>query len=188
VTSGPGAPPTDPATAMQTVLRKSWEQTDQFHASVRAFRNRLVITSLITIVASASLVIVQWRLSSANIFQLPKDSEDLARWAAMLLIMLFGSVGALVTAIPSMAAIPRVNSPYNFPLQQALVKITVGSLSALVGVIAIGNPGVSAGFSSLSALLGIAAIFGAGQQAVTHFLDNKAKEIIESRPAPNAAQ
>src|SRR5262249_12626046 len=117
---------------MQAVLRKSWNQNDRFHASVRAFCNRLVVTSAIVIVVSALLVVVQWRLPSAHIFQLTKDSTHLRRWTAMLLIMLFGSVGALVTAIPSMAAIPRVDSPYNFPLQQAFVKITVGSLSALV--------------------------------------------------------
>jgi hypothetical protein len=171
---------------MQAVLRKSWDQSDQFHASVRAFRNRLVITSAIVIAVSALLVIVQWRLPTAHIFQLTKDGRDLRRWTAMLLIMLFGSVGALVTAIPSMAAIPRVSSPYNFPLQQAFVKITVGSLSALVGVIAIGNPGVSDGFTSLSTLLGVAIIFGAGQQAVTRFLDRRAGEIIAS--TPGAAQ
>lgn len=179
----PPAPPTDRVTTMQSVIRKSWNQSDAFHASVRAFRNRLVVTSCIVVLVSAVLVIVQWRLPSAPIFQLTKDSKHLHRWTAMLLIMLFGSVGALVTAIPSMAALPRVSSPYNFPLQQALLKIAVGSLSALVGVIAIGNPGVSDGFSSLSTLLGVATVFGAGQQAVTRFLDKRAGQIVASTPS-----
>ena len=108
MTPAPPAPPTDPVTVIQAVLRKSWDQNQRFHASVRTFRNRLLITSLIVVVVRALLVIVQWRLPDARIFQLAGDSRDLPRWAAMLLIMLFGSVGALVTAIPSTAAIPRV--------------------------------------------------------------------------------
>jgi hypothetical protein len=178
----PPAPAADLPTAMQSVLDKANYQSDSFHFSARAFRNRLVITSGVIIVVATSLVIIQSQLPTLPIFALPKDCAHDSRWAIMLLVMAFGSVGALVTAIPSMASIPRVNSPYNFPFQQSFVKIFLGALTAIVGVIAIGNAGVSNGFTSLQALLGVAIIFGSGQQAVTHYLDTRAQKIITSAP------
>jgi hypothetical protein len=52
----------------------------------------------------------------------------------------------------------------------------------LVGVVVIGNSGLANGFASLQPLLGVAIVFGAGQQAVTQFLDKRAGEIIASAP------
>ena len=173
---------TSPQVAMQAVLQKSFQQSDAYHRSARAFHNRLVITIMVTLVVAVSLVVIQWRLPTAQIIPLHKGSSDLSRWAVMLLIIVFGSLGALITTIPSMAAIPRVSGPYNFPLQQSFVKVFVGSLSALVGVVVIGNSGLANGFASLQPLLGVAIVFGAGQQAVTQFLDKRAGEIIASAP------
>ena len=180
-TSSP-LPATSPQVAMQAVLNESFEQSDSYHRAARAFRNRLVITIVVTLVVTASLIVIQWRLPTARILPLPRGAADLSRWAVMLLVIVFGTVGALITTIPSMAAIPRVSGPYNFPLQQSFVKVFVGSLSALVGVVAIGNTGLASGFASLQSLLGVAIVFGAGQQAVTQFLDKRAGEIIASAP------
>jgi hypothetical protein len=174
------APDIDPRLTIEAVLRQAYGQSDSFHHDTRAFRNRLVVTTLISVLVALGLVVLQWRISSAAILAIPRDSSGLSRWAIFLLVMLFGSVGALVTTIPSMAAIPRVSGPFNFPLQQAILKIVLGSLTAVVGVIAIGNAGVTSGFASLESLLGVAVIFGAGQQAVTQFLDKRAGEIISS--------
>ncbi len=175
-------PATSPQVSMQAVLQRSFQQSDAYHRAARAFRNRLVITIIVTLVVAVSLVIIQWRLPTAKIIPLPAGTTDLSRWAVMLLVIVFGTLGALITTIPSMAAIPRVSGPYNFPLQQSFVKMFVGSLSALVGVVVIGNTGVASGFASLQSLLGVAIVFGAGQQAVTQFLDKRAGEIIASAP------
>ncbi len=121
-------------------------------ADARAFRNRLIVISLISIVTSALLVILQWRLPAASIIEHPKGATGESAWALMLLVMAFGCVGALVSAIPAMAAIPRVKSPFNFPLQAALMKVFVGSLTALVGVIVTGSAGATNGYASLGAL------------------------------------
>ena len=169
---------------MHAVARRAFAVSDGFHQSARGFRNRLVITALIIVAVAVGLVILQWRIPDAAIFEVPKDATDMSRWALMMLVMAFGLLGALVSTIPSMAAIPTVSSPFNFPLQQAFVKITFGSLTALVGVIAIGTGGVTNGFSSLQSLVTIGIVFGAGQQAVTQFLDKRAGKIIDSAPTP----
>jgi type IV secretory pathway VirB2 component (pilin) len=173
-------PPADPRIVMQTVMRDSFSQSDAFHHETRSFRNRLVVFTLVGIGVVIGLALLQWRLPTAPVFAVPKDAHSMSRWALLMLVMVFGSIGALVTIIPSMAAIPRVSSPFNFPLQQAFLKFVLGSLTAVVGVIAIGSTGVTNGFASLQALVGIAIIFGAGQQAVTQFLDKRAGKIIDS--------
>jgi len=181
----PGVPPnTPPRVMMRAVAERAFAVSDGFHQSARGFRNRLVVTTLIILGVSVGLVILQWRLPDAKIFAIPSNADDLSRWALLMLIIVFGLVGALVTTIPSMAAIPNVTSPFNFPLQQAFVKITLGSLTSIVGVVAIGNAGVTNGFDSLQSLIAIAVIFGAGQQAVTQFLDKRAGKIIDSAPSP----
>jgi len=101
-----------------------------------------------------------------------------------MLVMGFGSLGALDTAIPAMSAIPTVKTPYNFPLAQWLLKIVLGSLTAIVGVVVIGSAGITVGIASMQALIGIAVVFGAGQQAITQFLDKRAGELIAKAGAP----
>lgn len=179
----PPAPPAPLATMISSVVRNAHAASDSFHRDARAFRNRLIIISLIAIVTSALLVVLQGQLPDATIIQRPAGTDKEAAWAIMLLVMVFGCVGALVTAIPALASIPRVKSPFNFPLQQALMKVFVGSLTALVGVIVVGSAGVTKGYASLSALLGVAVVFGASQQAVTRYLDRRATQIIESKPS-----
>ncbi len=169
---------------MRSVMTRAFTISDGFHYSARAFRNRLVIWALITVFVTVGLVMLQWRLPHARIFAIPKDADDLSRWALILLVMVFGGLGALVTTIPSMAAISTVPSPFNFPMQQAFFKIAFGSLTAVVGVVVVGNAGVTSGFGSLQSLIGVAVVFGAGQQAVTQFLDRRAGKIIDSAPTP----
>jgi hypothetical protein len=183
----PPAPPAPPLTMMLSVMRAAYDLNDGFHRDARAFRNRLIIISLISIATSVLLVVLQWRLPGAAIIQRPKGAGDESAWALMLLVMVFGSVGALVSAIPAMALMPRVKSPFNFPLQQALMKVFVGSLTALVGVIATGSAGVTNGFASLEALVGVAVVFGASQQVVTQYLDKRATQIIDSKPSSTPA-
>jgi len=176
------APYSDEKTIIQSVLRRSFEVSDTFHYEARAFRNRLTIMTVIAIVAGMSLVLVQWRLPGARIIDQPDGAENLSRWALLLVVMVFGSIGALVSSIPAVAAIPRVSSPFNFPLQQAFLKIALGSLTAVVGVVATGSAGLSKGYASLEALVGVAVVFGAAQQVVTQFLDKRAGQIVDSKP------
>src|SRR5262249_23933663 len=146
----------------------------------RAFRNRLVVTTLLALSTTFAILVLQWRLPTAEIIQRPVGAEDVTRWALLILVMAFGAVGGLITSIPALAAMPRVKGPFNFPLQQAFLKVAVGSVTAVVGVIVTGSAGVTTGFASMQALAGVALVFGAAQQAVTRFLDKRADQIIES--------
>lgn len=159
-------------------MRRSFYENDLNHENARAFRNRLVISIFISLLVSVALVWIQGQLPKAEFVHLNASIPSLSRWELVMLVMVFGSVGALVTAIPAMARIPTVNSPFNFPLPQGILKIVLGSLTSLVGVIVVGTTGINNGFTSLTSLISVALVFGAGQQAVTQFLDKRAGDII----------
>ncbi|HEX2384826.1 MAG TPA: hypothetical protein VHI95_19430 [Acidimicrobiales bacterium] len=173
------APPVSDRTIVESVMRRSFALTDEFHHDSRSFRNRLVVTSLLALSTAFAILVVQWRLPKADIIQRPVGGEDVTRWALVILVMAFGAVGGLITSIPALAALPRVKGPFNFPLQQAFLKIALGSVTAVVGVIVTGSAGVTTGYASMQALAGVALVFGAAQQAVTQFLDKRAGQIIE---------
>jgi hypothetical protein len=177
------APPATTRQAVIAVMRRSFALSARTRKDTRSFRNRLVIMTALSVLAASALLVVQWRLPDAAIVQPPDGGTDMARWALLLLVMIAGMIGALVSAIPSVAAIPRSRGPYNFPLQQALLKVALGSLTAVIGVIVIGNTGVS-GFESVQALVGVAVVFGAAQQVVTQFLDRRAGELVAAQTTP----
>jgi hypothetical protein len=88
-------------------------------------------------------------------------------------------VGAMFTAIPAISKIPSNFGPFNLPLQQGLLKIAFGPLVAVVGI-ALLNTGVSPQTvpKTLPSLLLMAALFGAGQHAVTKYVDQRAEQIL----------
>ena len=106
----------------------------------------------------------------------------------LFLVMLFASVGALLTAIPSFLQVPSDFSPFNLPLQQGLLKIASGPVVAVVGfailkvlnstqvvnsdVVNVGVP------ASASAVLVLAVVFGAAQHLVTRYVDRRADEVL----------
>jgi hypothetical protein len=177
------APPATTRQVVVGVMRRSFALAARTRKDTRAFRNRLVILTALTVLAASALLVVQWRLPTAAVLEPPEEGTSLARWTLLLVVMVAGMIGALVSAIPAVAAIPRSRSPYNFPLPQAFLKVALGSLTAVVGVIVVGNTGV-AGFDSVQALAGVAVVFGAAQQAVTQFMDRRAGELVAAQTTP----
>ena len=110
----------------------------------RAFRNRLVIGSLIAAGGVATLVVLQLVFDDADIVAQPESTTGISRLGLMFLVMAFGTIGGLLSAVPALAAVPTAPGPYNFPLQQAILKIVLGALTGLVGVIVTGTTGATA--------------------------------------------
>ena len=70
--------------------------------------------------------------------------------------------------------------PFNLPLQQAVLKIVFGCLSAVVGLAILNSTDAleDAKPGSWTGLLVVAIVFGAGQQAITRYADQRAGEIL----------
>jgi hypothetical protein len=182
--SGPGT--LGVRAAIVDVLRASHEQSDRNHQAARSLRNRLVLASVMSVLFAVSVVAAQAALDQVRLLPLPVDWSGPAA-GYLGLVMLFGAVGALFTAIPAMSGVPSDPSPFNMPLQQALLKLTFGPLVAFTGLgVLSADPLGASGPTGLSALLFLALIFGAGQQGVTRYVDRRADEILRAEGGSGA--
>lgn len=173
--------------AVVEMLRSKHGQTDRNNKELRFLRNRVLIASSLCVLASAIVLIAQRRLTDLPFLE-SKGVLAGKPTSYLFLVMLFGAVGALLTAIPSFLQVPSDFSPFNLPLQQGLLKMASGPVVAVVGfaivkvvdatqivssdVVNIGVP------TSASAVLVLAVVFGAAQQLVTRFVDRRAEEVL----------
>ena len=71
--------------------------------------------------------------------------------------------------------------PFNLPLQQALLKVAFGPLVAVIGLAILSTHAVVVGVpTTWSGVFLIAVVFGAGQQAVTRYVDQRASQILKA--------
>lgn len=164
--------------AIVEVMRATQRCSDKKNQEARYFRNRLVIASLMSFLFTVAIFCVQLKLGNPHLLPAIADWHHRA-WAFLLVVMIFGSVGALFTTIPAMAKIPLNFSPFNFPYQQALLKILFGPLVAVIGIaiLSTGDLPVKAP-TTFPALALFAVFFGAGQHIVTRYVDERAKAIL----------
>lgn len=185
--SDPPAPPAGLRPSIVEVLRATHTQSERANQEARYLRNRLLIASAASLLFAVLLVAAQWRLPDAAFAGSISNWHGPA-WAYLVVLMLFGGVGALFTAIPALSRIPSDFGPFNLPLQQALLKIVFGPLVAVIGLAILATNAVHVGPpATWPALLLIAVVFGAGQHAVTRYVDQRADEILTAVvPSPKS--
>lgn len=161
------------------VLRHSHARSTRMAQEARFLRNRILLGSVIAVVFAGLVVVSQAHLSRAQFLDQPESWRN-APWQFLTLVMLLGCVGALFTGIPAMAGVPPDFSPFNLPLQQAILKIVCGAIAAFVGLAIVSTGTVQSDFSdSLPGVVVLSVVFGAGQQFVTGFVDRQAEQILE---------
>jgi hypothetical protein len=190
--------PAERAVVIDTV-RAAFDASDDEHTAARAFRNKLVIASLVLIGlntlfgvlgavrpdflpmcvarsdAPSQLICVGGRATSG-----PVD---------VWLTQLMGAAGALVSTVVLLLMRRPSLSPYILVGYQALIKVLLGALLAVFGVLALGA-GLGEGLIGLRnqpAVLVAAVVFGYAQQLGTRLLDNYADKLLnEVRPLPRS--
>lgn len=185
--------------AAVAVLVAGHGASDKRHRALRSFKNGLrALTGLLLALAVLALLaawVLDWTLlPTAVSSQQAAASEPenaLAQWSAVGLAMFFGALGALFSAIPSLAQIPERVTTFNPLREQAALKVAVGAWSAVIGLMAV-SAGLNTRMTQTDSLAGfamVAALFGAGQEAITRFADHKATDLRESgeQPAKPAA-
>jgi hypothetical protein len=97
------------------------------------------------------------------------------------LIELLGLIAAAVAAATALRKVRGTNTPYSLPAALAFLKLPLGALTALLGLILMrGNfvPGLSA-LDTSAQIIAWAVIFGYAQQAFTQVVDRKAQNLLE---------
>lgn len=95
------------------------------------------------------------------------------------LLLLVGMAGAAVTAAGSFRSVGGTATPFNLAIAMALLKLPLGALIAVFGLLLIRGgffPGLS-DLDSAPQILAWAVIFGAAQQLFTVMVDQQAKRV-----------
>ncbi|MET8835983.1 hypothetical protein ABZV78_18955 [Micromonospora sp. NPDC004540] len=163
---------------VRALLLQYHAASDEFHESVRRLRNRMLGLSVFALVAEALMVLVQWRSRDVQLLKPPTDAAGVPAWRLLLFVLIAGALGAFISALPSMITSRSGGLPYKLPFQQGLLKLAIGPLVAVVGIMLVIGGLVETTVNSTAALLGVAIVFGAGQQAVTAFADRRASELL----------
>lgn len=99
----------------------------------------------------------------------------------ILVVEAFGLVAAALTAAVALRKMFGTKPPYTIPLALSLLKLPAGAVSAVLGLALI-NGGLIPGLNNLTTpgeILAWAALFGAGQQALTQFVDQRGREVLK---------
>jgi hypothetical protein len=198
----PQTPPTDADRGVLVdALRAAFDASDEVHAATRALRNKMVVAALVLAVLNVSFGV----LGAVRPVLLPMCAPrtDTAGGAAaggqlvcasggtapgpieVWLVLLMGAAGAAIAAVVLLIRRRPSLSPYVLVGYQALIKVLLGGLLAVVGVLALGA-GLASGVTCLrsqAALLLWAVVLGYAQQLGTRLLDDYADRVLDrARP------
>lgn len=106
----------------------------------------------------------------------------------VLMVGLVGLLGGTLATTISIRKLKGNSGAYNVPLALAWLKVPLGALTAILGLVAIRGefvPGLST-LDSQEQILAYALLLGFGQQAFTSLLDRRASELVDALPSKDA--
>ena len=168
---------------MRDLLGQSHQASDAFHEAARRLRNGMLGITVLTVASIVLLLVVQSRVPSVELVPAP-DGFTGAPWVLLSFVMLAGALGAFVTAVPTTIRAQSGGLPYRLPIQQRMLKLAVGPLLAVVGVMLVaGGLVATTQTGGMSQLLALAVVFGSAQQAITTFADKSAGDLMATKDA-----
>lgn len=99
----------------------------------------------------------------------------------------FGAAAAAIAAAVSLRGIQGTSTPYFVPLMLMLLRLPVGALTALMGLVLI-HGGFVPGLSNLDSseqIVAWAIVFGIAQESVTRLVDDQGKKVLENVRGPS---
>jgi hypothetical protein len=159
------------------------------YANLRAFRNGLIVVTLILLLLIGGLVI--WHAFNDGVMTLCSSERENGQvhcldgphshgWDVGL-VALIGAIGGMLAIAFGLAHTKKPPSRYDPRAFQVLLKPVVGAATALAGVLLLqANLLIGpAGNRAESVLLAYALLFGFSQQLFTRFVDKRADDLIE---------
>ncbi len=193
----------EPVDGLRPRLRRmvgdSYEQLDLEHAQLRSFRNIVLMATLLLVIAVASTLVFITRYpdwmplcfeSTGTSVSCPTTSGASATptWPDILIVTGIGALGGVFAATLSIRNLSGTSTPYDVPVALATLKVPLGALTALLGLVAI-KGGFAPGLSNLDSqgqILAYALLFGFSQQALSRLLDRRAQDLLEGLPGGEA--
>jgi hypothetical protein len=162
-------------------LRGAYASSDNSHTGVRSLRNRLVLFGLLML----GLNVVLGVLSSVFPTLLPLCIKDFCATGGsgpaggdVWLVQLLGALGGAVAVVILLLRTRPSVVAYTLTPYQAAIKIMLGAVLAVVGVLIAATGVLQDVIANRPALLVAALILGYAQQVGTRFLDSYADTIV----------
>ena len=166
--------------AVAHVKQEVYDIADEGFESQRTFRNLIWIMTLAAAAVAAALAIlglfddtITYRL---DVY--PHDGQWM--WPETIWpIELIGALAGFIVAITSLRKLSG-RGPYGLRSAQAALKVPMGALTALVGMLLLQSGALEIGpLESKAAFIGWVLVFGAAQELVTRLVDQKAASVVD---------
>ncbi|MGW5200341.1 hypothetical protein [Streptomyces spiralis] len=179
--------------AVATLLA-AHEAEEAERAQARSFRNILLAAVIATSVIAALFILWNFKgnsvISTLLCFNPPEGQVcPTGKSGSRVDALLVEGVGAGAAALAGSLAIRKIQgttTPYSIPAMLVLLRLPVGALSALFGIMLI-NGRVIPGLSNLDSTSQIAAwavIFGVAQESLTRMIDAQGNKVLGNVRGP----
>jgi hypothetical protein len=177
--------------AVHAASSKARRETRQ----VRSFRNTLWFATALLAVAAGGMAVLG--ILEPNVMQLCFTPDTgpacpvghAANSWDVPIVEILGLVAATVAAAISLRNVQGTTTPYSLPVALALLKLPLGALTALLGILLMRGafvPGLS-NLDSSAQILSWAVVFGYSQQLLTQFVDKQAHTVLDNVRAGGTA-
>jgi hypothetical protein len=188
--------PPDAVPGRREKLRKAIEvgfgAADQEYSRLRSFRNALVAGALaLVVILGVFLAYVALNPNDISFCFSPAGKDTVCPSGGSapsghdaLTIAILGVLGGLLSTIVSIRSIRGPSMAYNVPQALAMLKMPLGALTAIGGLLLIRAdfiPGFSA-LDSQGQILGYAFGLGVAQQLLIGLIDKRAASMLETAP------
>jgi hypothetical protein len=166
--------------------------SDAEHGRLRNFRNTVFAGAVVLALVTAVFAVFLWYNPTDVPFcfepkapnQVCASGGTAASPHDIVTVILMGTLGGLVAAISAITTMRGTPTPYEVPKALALLKLPLGAVTAIGGLLAIRGDFVP-GFSQLDSqpqILAYAFAFGFAQQLLTRLVDRRAQTLLERSP------
>jgi hypothetical protein len=192
------AKPEDPATRerLAKAVQIGFEAADAEHARVRSFRNAVVGSAAVLAVILAGFVAYVWYHPTVMPLCFIQDGKTVCATGGdspshfdLVTVAALGVLGGMLAAIVSIRNMQGTSLAYDVPTALAALKLPVGALSAMGGLLLIKAnfvPGLSQ-LDSQEQILAYAFTFGVAQQLLIGMVDRHAQELLSAAPSKAAS-
>ncbi|GAA4727358.1 hypothetical protein GCM10025782_27440 [Pedococcus ginsenosidimutans] len=192
-------PPSRLRPRMRRLVGDSYERLDLEHGQLRSFRNIVLMAAAFLLCCVAVTIgficahpswIPLCFDSTADLVSCPSRMTAGATpsWPDVLVVTGMGGLGGAFAATLSIRNLKGTSTPYDVPVALAVLKVPMGALTAILGLVAI-KGGFAPGLSNLDnqgQVLAYALLFGFSQQALSRLLDKRASDLLEGLPGGEA--
>jgi hypothetical protein len=187
----------DLSAADRAQLRSVLEAIDNARLSsrtaVRVYRNALLGASAVLLLVAVTFPFATAGMSLGIVIIRSGSPGSQPAVHSLLIAMtgveLWGLLGGVIAVIANLYRLRASRSPLGLQFAQMVLKLPAGALTALFGVVLLQSgilPPLS--LAPNSKLAAYAIIFGFAQEALTHFVDRRASQLLsKSEPGDRAA-